>query len=90
MVADVNTASNILGRLAQGHSMTRRERIQLVKTTLDIFRLIPFSIFVIVPFMELLLPVFLKIFPVTSDLILYIYCIVNICVPVYMYVCMYE
>ena len=36
---------------------------QLVRTAKDLFRLIPFSIFIIVPFMELLLPVALKLFP---------------------------
>jgi LETM1 and EF-hand domain-containing protein 1, mitochondrial len=36
---------------------------QLVRTTSDLFRLVPFSVFVIVPFMELLLPVALKLFP---------------------------
>jgi hypothetical protein len=35
----------------------------LVRTTSDLFRLVPFSVFVIVPFMELLLPVALKLFP---------------------------
>ena len=29
----------------------------------DLFRLVPFSVFVLVPFMELLLPVALKLFP---------------------------
>ena len=38
-------------------------RIQLIRTTMDIFRLVPFAIFVIVPFMEFLLPVALKLFP---------------------------
>lgn len=37
--------------------------LQLVKTTGDMFRLIPFSVFIIVPFMELLLPVVIKFFP---------------------------
>lgn len=36
---------------------------QLVKTTGDMFRLIPFSVFIIVPFMEFLLPVAIKLFP---------------------------
>ena len=35
--------------------LTRRERNQLIRTTMDMFRLVPFAIFVIVPFMELLL-----------------------------------
>ena len=40
-----------------------RERKQLIRTTMDIFRLVPFAIFVIVPFMEFLLPFALRLFP---------------------------
>lgn len=36
---------------------------QLKRTTQDILRLVPFSVFLLVPFMELLLPVALKLFP---------------------------
>lgn len=36
---------------------------QLKRTTQDLLRLVPFSVFLIVPFMELLLPVALKLFP---------------------------
>jgi hypothetical protein len=36
---------------------------QLVRTVSDLFRLLPFSVFIIVPFMELLLPLALKLFP---------------------------
>jgi LETM1 and EF-hand domain-containing protein 1, mitochondrial len=43
--------------------MTRRERLQLIRTTLDLVRLVPFSLFIIVPFMEFLLPLAIKIFP---------------------------
>jgi hypothetical protein len=53
----------ILGRVRKGHEMTRRERRQLIRTSTDLFRLIPFAIFVIVPFMEFLLPFALKLFP---------------------------
>lgn len=60
---DVKTASQILQRVVVGHGITRRERLQLVRTTTDIFRLVPFSIFIIVPFMELLLPFALRLFP---------------------------
>ncbi|XP_021919611.1 mitochondrial proton/calcium exchanger protein isoform X2 [Zootermopsis nevadensis] len=35
----------------------------LVQTVSDLFRLVPFSVFIIVPFMELLLPVAIKLFP---------------------------
>jgi len=36
---------------------------QLVRTTADLFRLVPFLVFVIVPFAEVLLPFVLKFFP---------------------------
>lgn len=61
--SEIKIARQIISRVVQGHSMTRRERIQLIRTTTDIFRLVPFAIFVIVPFMELLLPFALKLFP---------------------------
>ncbi|KGG50178.1 hypothetical protein DI09_83p110 [Mitosporidium daphniae] len=44
-------------------SLTRRERIQLARTGADMLRLVPFSIFVIVPLLEFLLPFFIKVFP---------------------------
>ncbi|KAH9286567.1 LETM1 and EF-hand domain-containing protein 1, mitochondrial [Echinococcus granulosus] len=56
-------AGGICLRLLTGKTLTRRERNQLVRTVADIFRLVPFAVFIIVPFMELLLPVYLKFFP---------------------------
>merc|ERR1719319_113840 len=53
---DVNVSSKILWKVIHGKPLTRRESRQLVRTTSDLFRLVPFSVFVIVPFMELLLP----------------------------------
>lgn len=50
-------------RVTQGHTLSRRERRQLIRTVTDVFRLVPFAIFVLIPFMELLLPVALKLFP---------------------------
>lgn len=61
--ADIKTTRAILGRVLEGNSLSRRERRQLIKTGADVFRLVPFAIFVIVPFMEFLLPVALKIWP---------------------------
>ncbi|KAK8541796.1 hypothetical protein V6N13_137613 [Hibiscus sabdariffa] len=61
--ADVRISSRLLVKLANGKGLSRRERQQLTRTTADIFRLFPFAVFIIVPFMELLLPVFLKLFP---------------------------
>lgn len=60
---DVGIASRLLWKLLNGTSLSRREHKQLVRTSSDVFRLVPFSVFIIVPFMELLLPVFLKFFP---------------------------
>jgi len=61
--ADVRTAKDIIFRILEGHSMTRRERLQLMRTVSDLARLVPFSVFILIPFMELLLPVAIKMFP---------------------------
>ena len=60
---DVKVSSGIIWKIAQGKHLSRRENRQLVRTVSDLFRLVPFSVFIIVPFMELLLPVALKLFP---------------------------
>jgi len=60
---DVKVSSQIIWRIAQGKTLSRRENRQLVRTVSDLFRLVPFSVFIIIPFMELLLPVALKLFP---------------------------
>lgn len=41
----------------------RRERRQLTRTTADVFRMVPMLVILAIPFMELLLPVALKLFP---------------------------
>lgn len=46
-----------------GHSLTRREKKQLQRTVADVLRLVPVAFFLIVPFMEFLLPFALKLFP---------------------------
>lgn len=60
---NINVARKLLGKVLNGQSLTRREYRLLIRTTGDVFRLVPFSVFVIVPFMELLLPIFIKFFP---------------------------
>ncbi|ONH98837.1 hypothetical protein PRUPE_7G268000 [Prunus persica] len=60
---DVRICSRLLLKLARGKTLSRREKQQLTRTTADIFRLVPFAVFIVVPFMEFLLPVFLKLFP---------------------------
>lgn len=47
----------------KGKTLTRRERKQLTRTAADIFRMVPFTLFIIIPFAEILLPVALRIFP---------------------------
>lgn len=60
---DVKISSKIVWKTLQGKTLSRRENRQLVRTVSDLFRLVPFSVFILVPFMELLLPVALKLFP---------------------------
>jgi len=63
LVADIKTARQILARTLNGTTLTRRERKQLLRTVTDVFRLVPMSIFVLIPFMEFALPLALKIWP---------------------------
>ncbi|KAF2203762.1 LETM1-domain-containing protein [Delitschia confertaspora ATCC 74209] len=63
LVAEVKISSKLALKMAAGYELTRREHRQLTRTVQDLGRLIPFSMFVIVPFAELLLPVALKLFP---------------------------
>ncbi|CAO3572625.1 unnamed protein product [Mortierella alpina] len=60
---EIRISTKLANRLLHGQKLTRREQKQLRRTTSDLLRLIPFSVFVIVPFMEFLLPVALKLFP---------------------------
>ena len=60
---EIKISSKLFGKVLKGNSLTRRERRQLERTVADIFRLVPFTIFLIVPFMEFLLPFAIKIFP---------------------------
>lgn len=60
---EIKLSTKLLIKMLSGYELSRREYKQLTTTTSDILRLVPFSVFVIVPFAELLLPVALKIFP---------------------------
>ncbi|KAM5283808.1 mitochondrial proton/calcium exchanger protein isoform 2-T3 [Hipposideros larvatus] len=60
---DTKIAARMLWRILNGHSLTRRERRQFLRICADLFRLVPFLVFVVVPFMEFLLPVVVKLFP---------------------------
>ncbi|XP_053451531.1 mitochondrial proton/calcium exchanger protein-like [Nycticebus coucang] len=60
---DTKIAARTLWRILKGHILTRRERRQFVRVCADLFRLVPLLVFVVVPFMELLLPIAVKLFP---------------------------
>ncbi|KAK9293472.1 hypothetical protein QLX08_011594 [Tetragonisca angustula] len=60
---DMKISAKLIWRILKGKELSRREHRLLIKTTGDVFRLIPFSVFIIVPFMEFLLPIAIKIFP---------------------------
>lgn len=60
---EVKVSTKLALKLFAGHKLSRREDRQLKRTLQDIVRIVPFSMFVIVPFAELLLPVALKLFP---------------------------
>ncbi|KAF2730174.1 LETM1-domain-containing protein [Polyplosphaeria fusca] len=63
LVAEVKISSKLALKMAGGYELTRREHRQLTRTVQDLGRLVPFSVFVIVPFAELLLPIALRLFP---------------------------
>ena len=56
LAAGVRISSRLQWKLLHGDTLTRRERRQCRCTTQDLLRLIPFAVFIIVPFMEFLLP----------------------------------
>ncbi|XP_067838918.1 mitochondrial proton/calcium exchanger protein isoform X1 [Heptranchias perlo] len=60
---DTKIAGRMLWRILNGYALSRREHRQFLRTCADLFRLVPFLVFIIVPFMEFLLPVVLKLFP---------------------------
>lgn len=60
---ELRISTKLLAKFVQGYELSRRETNQLKRTMGDIFRLVPFSAFLIIPFAELLLPVALKVFP---------------------------
>lgn len=63
LATEVKISTRLALKMAAGYELTRRENRQLQRTTKDLGRLVPFSVFVIIPFAELLLPVALKLFP---------------------------
>ncbi|MCJ1252631.1 hypothetical protein MMC24_000437 [Lignoscripta atroalba] len=63
LATEVRISSKLALKMAAGYELSRREHRQLQRTVQDLGRLVPFSVFLIVPFAELLLPVALRLFP---------------------------
>jgi len=63
LATEARISSKLALKMAAGYELSRRENRQLQRTVQDLGRLVPFSVFVLVPFAELLLPVALKLFP---------------------------
>ncbi|CEF70026.1 LETM1-like domain-containing protein [Strongyloides ratti] len=63
LALETRISIHYLWRMAKGEKLLRKEKQQLSRTVADLFRLVPFSVFIIVPFMELALPLFIKLFP---------------------------
>jgi len=60
---DIKCMFPLLKKVLHGGNLTWRERTQLKRTSLDCLRIVPFSLFIIIPALELLLPVALFLFP---------------------------
>jgi LETM1 and EF-hand domain-containing protein 1 len=63
LATEVRISTKLALKMAAGYELTRRENRQLQRTVQDLGRLVPFSVFVIVPFAEALLPIALRLFP---------------------------
>ncbi|KAI0976619.1 mitochondrial distribution and morphology protein 38 [Xylaria arbuscula] len=63
LATEIRISSKLALKMAAGYELTRRENRQLQRTVQDLGRLVPFSVFIIVPFAEALLPLALRLFP---------------------------
>ena len=48
LVLETRLSLQYVWRVIRGQTLTRRERQQLVRTVSDLFRIVPFSVFIIV------------------------------------------
>ncbi|XP_071827130.1 mitochondrial proton/calcium exchanger protein-like isoform X2 [Apostichopus japonicus] len=60
---EMKIAGRLLRQVLNGHTLSRREYKQFTRTVADLFRMVPFMVFIIIPFMEFFLPVALYLFP---------------------------
>lgn len=62
-LTNMKISKNLIIKRLKGYRLSYSEYKLLIRTMNDMFKLIPFSFFIIIPFAEFLLPVFLKIYP---------------------------
>ena len=55
--SEIMICTRIIRQVLDGEELTRRELRQLRTTASDVLKAVPFSMFIIVPFMEFALPV---------------------------------
>ncbi|XP_035673876.1 mitochondrial proton/calcium exchanger protein-like isoform X2 [Branchiostoma floridae] len=60
---DFKVAARLFFKMWKGISLTRREYRQFTRTVADLGRIVPFSLFLIIPMAEFLLPFYVKLFP---------------------------
>lgn len=60
---ETRISTRLLWKLLRGEKLIRREYKQLIRTSSDLLRLVPFLVILAVPFLEFALPVILKLFP---------------------------
>ncbi|CAH1259178.1 LETM1 [Branchiostoma lanceolatum] len=60
---DFKVAARLFFKMWKGISLTRREYRQFTRTVADLGRIVPFSLFLIIPMAEILLPFYVKLFP---------------------------
>ncbi|TPX69882.1 hypothetical protein CcCBS67573_g06722 [Chytriomyces confervae] len=63
LAAETRISSRLLVKLMKGIALSRREGLQLKRTVADLLRLVPMMIIILIPFLELALPLLLYIFP---------------------------
>ena len=63
LAAEVRSSVGLLGQIASGVELTRRERQLLRRIMGDMVRMVPLIVILVVPFAELALPPLLKFFP---------------------------
>lgn len=63
LVKNMRVSFSLSMRILRGEKLTRSEGALLERTVADTFRLVPFVIIAVVPFLEFSLPFLLKIFP---------------------------